>query len=592
MEIERLTTLAFSLYSNKGAYALLLGSGVSRSAHIPTGWEVENYLIEQLAISEGENVGSDAHSWFKEKYGKDATYSVLMKHPVTTPTERVPLLKPLFEPTDEEKELGWKQPTKAHKAIAKLAKAGYFRVILTTNFDRLLEKALEAEGITPQVISHEAAISHAIPLIHCNIPTIVKINGDYIDCQFRNTTEELDEYPSEMTRYLNRIFEDFGLITCGWSGEWDSGLVKIILGAELSRYNSFFATVGEPKEIIYELSRSRHGELLPITSADEMFSELWEQVSALNEYHVKKSMGHDIMIAKCKKYLSSNQYNIDYTDLVEQLGNKAYSDIISQADYNFYLTRDSFSKYLEIHKNAVMPLLEIAILGVRWGKWHHIKPIGDFLVKLCTKPFRNGEKIIEETRYLHSLAPMLLLNAIGIACVKYDRFKELDNILKLSVPAPNFMGDSYRKSLLHLLGGTHWSYDEWNELMGRNYKYPFSLFFLEELRPVFNDCFIVDSEYENTFYIWERLKSLIYGYNKSNTLNEFSIPLGNFIDKEIEYKHRVLDNEPYTIFWESSDSLKNEWPPLKQGMFGGSYEKFKAIERQASDYYAKNRISG
>ena len=46
MGIEKLTTLAFSMYSNKGAYALLLGSGISRSAHIPSGWEVEEKLIQ------------------------------------------------------------------------------------------------------------------------------------------------------------------------------------------------------------------------------------------------------------------------------------------------------------------------------------------------------------------------------------------------------------------------------------------------------------------------------------------------------------------------------------------------------------------
>ena len=45
-------------------------------------------------------------------------------------------------------------PTKAHKSIAKLAKDGYIRVILTTNFDRLLEMAFESEDINPQIISH------------------------------------------------------------------------------------------------------------------------------------------------------------------------------------------------------------------------------------------------------------------------------------------------------------------------------------------------------------------------------------------------------------------------------------------------------
>lgn len=239
MKIERLTTLAFSMYSNKGAYVLLLGSGISRSAHIPTGWEIESCLIEQLAAAEGDIIKEDAHQWFKQKYKTEASYSSLLEELVQTPTERVQLMKQFFEPTDDEKDLGWKQPTKAHKAIAKLAKAGYVRVILTTNFDRLLEQAFESEGITPQVISYEAAISQATPLVHCQIPTIVKINGDYIDCEFRNTSEELDEYPPTMKQYLKRIFEDYGLITCGWSGEWDKGLINIISESTLPRYNSF-----------------------------------------------------------------------------------------------------------------------------------------------------------------------------------------------------------------------------------------------------------------------------------------------------------------------------------------------------------------
>ena len=53
MGIEKLTTLAFSMYSNKGAYALLLGSGISRSSGIPSGWEVEERLIQMLGASQG-----------------------------------------------------------------------------------------------------------------------------------------------------------------------------------------------------------------------------------------------------------------------------------------------------------------------------------------------------------------------------------------------------------------------------------------------------------------------------------------------------------------------------------------------------------
>ena len=98
-----------------------------------------------MAAAEGDIIKEDAHQWFKQKYKTEASYSSLLEELVQTPTERVQLMKQFFEPTDDEKDLGWKQPTKAHKAIAKLAKAGYVRVILTTNFDRLLEQAFESD---------------------------------------------------------------------------------------------------------------------------------------------------------------------------------------------------------------------------------------------------------------------------------------------------------------------------------------------------------------------------------------------------------------------------------------------------------------
>ena len=37
---DPLHSLAFSIYENPGVYCILLGSGVSRAAEIPTGWEI------------------------------------------------------------------------------------------------------------------------------------------------------------------------------------------------------------------------------------------------------------------------------------------------------------------------------------------------------------------------------------------------------------------------------------------------------------------------------------------------------------------------------------------------------------------------
>ena len=47
--IDPMVSLAFALHSNRGAYAALVGSGVSVGAGFPTGWQVVLDLISKVA---------------------------------------------------------------------------------------------------------------------------------------------------------------------------------------------------------------------------------------------------------------------------------------------------------------------------------------------------------------------------------------------------------------------------------------------------------------------------------------------------------------------------------------------------------------
>lgn len=581
MNIERLTTLAFSMYSNRGAYVLLLGSGISCAAHIPSGWKVEADLIKQLALTQGVAEAEDWHQWYEETYHEPASYSALLEALVKTSTERVQLMRPFFEPDDEEKEHGWKSPTKAHYAIARLVKAGYIRVILTTNFDRLLEKALESEGVTPQVISSVGAIAQATPIVHSQVPTIVKINGDYLDCEFRNTADELEDYPDEMRTLLSRIFEDFGLITCGWSAEWDKGLILLIEGAACPRYNSFFAYVGEANNSLRALSDNRAGELLRIENADQLFTELCEQVLALEKHNVSRNMTHEMMIARVKKYLSSEQYDIEFADLVEKWRDEAFKQITQVAQESLEYTPESFAHCLDIHFRAVteIPLLETAILTARWGKKHHLQLFGEVLIKLCMV---SNSDYLDSVRgeFFHALASTLLLNTLGVACVKYGRFAELNTILCSSVPPQNFAGND-SEPLLPLIGINPWDRERWDYLLGKQYRYPFSSFYMENIRSVCHSYFINDDDFKSTYYIWEHLKSLLYGYNGFN-FNRFSMPKGEFYTIWNSDK-----SNPSVQFFEEAEKLRENWDPIKQGMFGGSYDKYKAVFDQAEEYLRK-----
>jgi hypothetical protein len=271
--------------------------------------------------------------------------------------------------------------------------------------------------------------------------------------------------------------------------------------------------------------------------------------------------------------------------LIEKLGKEAYEKIIAKAKYDFDITQDQFSTYFECHYNAVKPLMDTAILATRWGKPRHIALFGDILVKLCMKPFQNGEVTIQNTQYLHSLGATLLLNTIGVACVKYERFSELNKLLELSVPGGNFMGFN-REPLLCLIGSQHWDYIDLQTWTGLSVIYPWSIFLFTKLRPHFSDFFTVDSEYKNMFYIWEQLKSLLFGYMKCYaSILGFSLPTGQFLLSRNEYLQPHNVQEPFAIFFNSAEKLKNEWEPIKQGMFGGSYDEYKKIFDEAKNFY-------
>jgi hypothetical protein len=104
--IDPLHSLAFSIQANPGVYALLLGSGVSRSAQIPTGWEITIDFVRKLAEVAGESCGTDPALWYRERYGKEPDYSDLLDALAKTPAERQQLLRAYLEPSSAEVQQG------------------------------------------------------------------------------------------------------------------------------------------------------------------------------------------------------------------------------------------------------------------------------------------------------------------------------------------------------------------------------------------------------------------------------------------------------------------------------------------------------
>ena len=189
---------------------------------------------------------------------------------------------------------------------------------MTTNFDRLLEQALEAEGVVPQVVTSEDQIQGMTPLAHAPC-TLIKVHGDYLDTRIRNTRRELERYEEKMNQLLDRVFNEYGLIVCGWSGDWDPALRSAIERCPNRRYAMYWSAYGtQVNGAARELCEQRRALLVPNRSGDAFFQDLAEKVAALEEIDRDHPLSRPIAVASLKRYLPEERHRIRLEELVMQ----------------------------------------------------------------------------------------------------------------------------------------------------------------------------------------------------------------------------------------------------------------------------------
>ena len=296
MNVDPLASLASSVHAGQRVFAFLLGSGVSKGAGVPTSWEVVECLAGRLARLEGEDVGGDPIGWYRRRFGGDPDYSVLVEGLAPSPVDRRNLLRKYFEPSDEERAEGLKLPATAHRAIAGLVAKGFVSVIVTTNFDRLIEQALSDAGVQPAVIASSAVAKGAMPLAHSKA-TVIKVHGDYLSPDLRNTIEELETYDPAMNRLLDEVFDQYGLVVCGWSAKWDKALRNALESATSRRFSCYWLHRGPLEEEAERLIAHRGAIRVGIEDADTALGTLAAKVEALAEAADQRPQTTDLAVA-------------------------------------------------------------------------------------------------------------------------------------------------------------------------------------------------------------------------------------------------------------------------------------------------------
>src|SRR5581483_9913647 len=426
------TQLAFSVYEGKGVFALLLGSGLSRAAGIPTGWEITLDLIRRVGLAQNVKEQRDWAKWYRKKVKAEPSYSTLLEELASSPEERRSILHRYIEPTQEDREEGRKVPTAAHFAIADLVAAGYLRVIITTNFDRLLENALRERGVEPTIVASVDALVGAEPITH-SACYVLKLHGDYKDARILNTDAELTAYPPQYDTLLDRIFDEHGLIVCGWSGEWDHALRAALLRAPNRRYPMYWATRSSIAASAQELIDHRRARVIPIADADSFFKALRARVETLSQSQRQNPLSIELLVSTAKRYLAKPELRIQLHDLVEQetermLVHLDSDEFSAQGPWDQANFRARVRKYESITE----PLARVAGVLGRWGDDSELSLVLDLIRVLYRQSAKQSAGVVLYLN-IRSYPAVLIFTAYALGLTRAERWNALHQLFSAAI---------------------------------------------------------------------------------------------------------------------------------------------------------------
>jgi len=210
-----------------------LGAGSSAAARVPTADHIMMDLLlrmyanahglvrQKLSLSEAADVDR-IRAYYDDQNGMPSlcdpsAYSVAFQLALEDEGARRQYLRSLFE---------GRSPSYGQRILGAFVAAGLSDLLITTNFDDLIEKAVEQAQVTLDDPSRRrlgvAALGNPgranLALSDNDFPFLVKLHGDFRERELKNLESELQTQDADMRQAVLDASRRFGLAVIGYSG--------------------------------------------------------------------------------------------------------------------------------------------------------------------------------------------------------------------------------------------------------------------------------------------------------------------------------------------------------------------------------------
>lgn len=356
-------------------YVLFIGAGVSKDAGIPSGWDILIDTLKKIRKQEEptQDYSNEAmEKYYKEKYEEKYSYSEIISSLFPSTEEQREYLKDRF------KGISYGE---AHEIIAEMVKKGLIKYIITTNFDSLLEAALDSKGIKGQysVISSEEDVKTSKPWNKETVCRIYKIHGTLEQGLIRNTKKDLQSLPEDLTKDFHDVIERNGIVVLGYGAHEDEkAIFDIFNSRRFKGYTLYWADYNKQiSQNAKKIITKQDGITIPITGAASFLRELLNRIEiaqrgveqtseAVAEVRYESVMRNPEVDVEMLQIIEREKINlIKYiNDSISQMKTVSVASFweatenILKNSYNYLLLMEKIAKYRKEYWKNVVPIFE------------------------------------------------------------------------------------------------------------------------------------------------------------------------------------------------------------------------------------------
>lgn len=280
-----------------GMFAWMLGAGTSQSAGLPTAWDIIWDLKRRYYCSEEHQEVSSNDLQNAAVREKIESYLMSRGFPASSDPTAYSRSFELIFGADLERQSRYLQAklsekvsslTVGHRIFGGLFSMGAIKVVFTTNFDTVVERAVaEVTGKSLAAFHLEGSYAAKQALNNEAFPIYCKLHGDFRYTSIKNLTEDLKTQNAEMGDCLVTACNRFGMIVAGYSGRDESVmqlLHRVLEGPNPFPHGLYWTTLKGRKPLpavtaLLEVAQAKgvRAELIEIETFDSLMSRIWKQ---------------------------------------------------------------------------------------------------------------------------------------------------------------------------------------------------------------------------------------------------------------------------------------------------------------------------